>query len=264
MTRDRDMQTSRSNSVKVLSMLLIAAGAVLGTAAYATPLQDCTQSSVPSVCLDAKLKAANKQLNATLKAAQDRIEQLQAQGRRPVLGTFIDSQRKFNAYRDAQCGWQGVRAAAGSNSGDYVKDCQIRETLTRERQLAEFLAGDDVPNAGIDAPAMADTDPPPQSVEVLPASKARVPDAPAADARNTAVPDPLATESPKAAVPLDGSAQASREWRLVKWVANGAEKTILGDSAITLAFDPSGKVAGNASLNRFTGSYRFGTDGRLQ
>jgi len=268
MTRDRDMQTSRSNSVKVLSMLLIAAGAVLGTAAYATPLQDCTQSNVPSACLDAKLKAANKQLNATLKAAQDRIEQLQAQGRRPVLGTFIDSQRKFNAYRDAQCGWQGVRAPAGSNSGDYVKDCQIRETLARERQLAEFLAGDDVTNAGVDAPAMADTNSRAQNVEVLPSSNAPVPDAPAADAPKTVapVPDSPATESPTGAVPSDSSAQASRasEWRLVKWVANGAEKSILGDSAITLAFDPSGKIAGNASLNRFTGTYRVDVDGRLQ
>src|SRR4051794_24509530 len=78
----------RSNSVRMVSMLLIAASGVAAAAASATPLQDCTQSSVPSVCLDAKLKAANKQLNATLKAAQDRIEQLQAQGRRPVLGTF--------------------------------------------------------------------------------------------------------------------------------------------------------------------------------
>src|SRR4051812_23318068 len=139
----------------MLSMLLIAAAGVVGTAATATPLQDCMQSSVPSVCLDAKLKAANKQLNATLKAAQERIEQLQAQGRRPVLGTFIDSQRKFNAYRDAQCGWQGIRAPAGSSSGDYMKDCQIRETLTRERQLAEFLEGDEVSNTGADVPAMA-------------------------------------------------------------------------------------------------------------
>ena len=228
------------------------------------------QSSVLSACLDAKLKAANKQLNATLKAAQERIEQLQAQGRRPVLGTFIDSQRKFNAYRDAQCGWQGVRAPAGSNSGDYVKDCQIRETLARERQLAEFLAGDDAANAGVDSPAMAEADSPtPNNIEVLPSPSSPGPDSAVGDPPKAAlpVPDSAAVESPKAAVPSDGnSVPASRgnEWRLVKWVANGAEKTIVGDSDITIAFDPSGKVAGNASLNRFTGSYRFDVDGRLQ
>jgi heat shock protein HslJ/uncharacterized protein YecT (DUF1311 family) len=252
--------------VNVLLMLLILAGGVLGTTAFATPLQDCAPSSVPSVCLDAKLKAANKQLNATLKAAQDRIEQLQAQGRRPVLGTFIDSQRKFNAYRDAQCGWQGVRAVAGSNSGDYVKDCQIRETLARERQLADFLAENDVPNAAADAPAMADAGAPPSNVEVPP-SNTPVPDAAVADApKTTAVPDSPANASAKPPVPQDSSAQASRanEWRLVKWVANGAEKPIIGDSAITLAFYPSGKVSGNASLNRFSGSFRFDADGNLQ
>jgi len=254
----------------MLSMLVIAACCVSGATASATPLQDCMQSSVLSVCLDAKLKAANKQLNATLKAAQERIEQLQAQGRRPVLGTFIDSQRKFNAYRDAQCGWQGVRAPAGSNSGDYVKDCQIRETLARERQLAEFLAGDDAANAGVDSPAIAEADSPtPNNIEVLPSPSSPGPDSAVGDPPKAAlpVPDSAAVESPKAAVPSDGnSVPASRgnEWRLVKWVANGAEKTIVGDSDITIAFDPSGKVAGNASLNRFTGSYRFDVDGRLQ
>ena len=255
--------------MRMLSMLVIAACCISGTTAAATPLQDCLQSSGLSACLDAKLKAANKQLNATLKAAQERIEQLQAQGRRPVLGTFIDSQRKFNAYRDAQCGWQGVRAPAGSNSGDYVKDCQIRETLARERQLAEFLAGDDAPNAGVDSPAMAEADSSPPNVDASPSSGSPGPDSVAGDPPKAAlpVPDSAAVESPKAAVPPDGnSAPASRgnEWRLVKWVANGAERTIVGDSDITIAFDPSGKVAGNASLNRFTGSYRFDVDGRLQ
>ena len=251
--------------MNVLSMLLIVAGGVFGTAAFATPLQDCAPSSVPSVCLDAKLKAANKQLNATLKAAQDRIEQLQAQGRRPVLGTFIDSQRKFNAYRDAQCGWQGVRAVAGSNSGDYVKDCQIRETLARERQLADFLAENDVSNASVDAPALVDAEAPPSNVEVQPSSNAPVPDTAVAEAPKTAAraPDSPANASAKPAMPSDNSAGAS-EWRLVKWVASGAEKAILGDSPITLAFYPSGKVSGNASLNRFTGSFRFDAEGRLQ
>ena len=60
--------------MRMLSMLVIATCCVSGATASATPLQDCMQSSVLSVCLDAKLKAANKQLNATLKAAQERIE----------------------------------------------------------------------------------------------------------------------------------------------------------------------------------------------
>ncbi|CAN0469910.1 unnamed protein product, partial [Phaeothamnion confervicola] len=57
----------------------------------------------------------------------------------PVLGAFIDSQRKFNAYRDAQCSWQGVRADNAANSAQFVKDCQIRATVMREQELADFI-----------------------------------------------------------------------------------------------------------------------------
>ncbi|HKB84307.1 MAG TPA: META domain-containing protein [Burkholderiales bacterium] len=239
------------------AIALIAAFWGYAGVAAATPLEDCASSSAPTACLDAKLKTANQQLNATLKAAQDRLEQLQAHGRRPVLGTFIDSQRKFNAYRDAQCNWQGIRAAAGANGADYVKDCQIRATLAREQELAEFLAGDDTPvapPAAVAAPASE----PDSRVAINPESP------PAADqpaAVETPVPQP---EAP--AVSSGSSSTGSRgiEWHLVKWVANGAEKPIAVDSTVTIAFDPSGKIAGNASVNRFAGTYRFDIDGRLE
>ena len=79
-----------------------------------------------------------------------------------------------------------------------------------------------------------------------------------------------AAESPaaqpeNAAAPGSSSAGArGNEWRLVRWVANGAEKRIVPDSAVTIAFDPSGKIAGNASVNRFSGTFRFDVDGRLE
>lgn len=238
-----------------LAIALIAAFCGYASLAAATPLQDCAPSSVPMVCLDAKLKAANQQLNATLKAAQEHLEQLQAHGRRPVLGAFIDSQRKFNAYRDAQCNWQGIRAAPGANGADYVKDCQIRATLAREQELADFVAGDDTPVAAATAPPAAEpesriaknTEPPPAGDQ-------------------PAVVEPPVAQPEMPAASLDSSSTASRntEWRLVKWVANGAEKPIVADSAVTIAFDPSGKIAGNASVNRFSGTYRFDVDGRLQ
>jgi hypothetical protein len=88
-------------SIRKIASALVAALCSGAVFAVAAPIDDCASSSVPLVCLEAKLKAASQQLNATLKAAQERLEQLQAQGRRPVLGAFIDSQRKFNAYRDA-------------------------------------------------------------------------------------------------------------------------------------------------------------------
>ena len=241
--------------MKVSFLAAIAAGGLLSTVVIADPLQDCAPSSVPMVCLDAKLKAANKQLNATLKAAQEHLEQLQAHGRRPVLGAFIDSQRKFNAYRDAQCNWQGIRAAPGANGADYVKDCQIRATLAREQELAEFIAG-------AEPPAAAAVTPPPEEPESLNAKNAEV----LPQANQPAVAEPAAAQPEKPAASSDSSSTGSRgiEWHLVKWVANGAEKPIVADSAVTVAFDPSGKIAGNASVNRFSGTYRFDVDGNLQ
>jgi len=190
-----------------------------------------------------------------LKAAQEHLEQLQAHGRRPVLGAFIDSQRKFNAYRDAQCNWQGIRAAPGASGVDYVKDCQIRATLAREQELAEFAAGGDMP-----APAASEV--PPAEPE-LPGAKIAEP--PPAGDQSVVVQLPAAQpENP--VVPSGSSSAGSRgnEWRLVKWIVNGAEKAIVPDSAVTIAFDPSGKIAGNASVNRFSGTCRFDLDGRLE
>ena len=240
--------------MRVSSVAVIAAFGVLCATAGATPLQDCAPSSVPLVCLDAKLKTANQQLNATLKAAQEHLEQLQAHGRRPVLGAFIDSQRKFNAYRDAQCNWQGIRAAPGANGADFVKDCQIRATLAREQELAEFVAGDEPPAPTAIAPP---AEPGPRI-----AKNTELP--PVGD--QPAIVEPPVAEPEMASASSGSSSTGSSgiEWRLVKWVANGAEKPIFADSAVTIAFDPSGKIAGNASVNRFSGTYRFDVDGRLE
>ena len=241
--------------MKISSVAVIAAFGFLSTAAAATPMQDCAPSGLPMVCLDARLKAANQQLNVTLKAAQEHLEQLQAHGRRPVLGAFIDSQRKFNAYRDAQCNWQGIRAAPGASGADYVKDCQIRATLAREQELAEFVAGDDTPGPGA-------TVPPPEEPESRVAKNFELPPV----AEQTAVAETPVAQPEVPAVSSGSASTGSRgvEWRLVKWVANGTEKPIVADSAVTIAFDPSGKIAGNASVNRFSGTYRFDVDGRME
>ena len=240
--------------IYTLAITLIAAFCGYAGMAAATPLQDCASSSVPMVCLDAKLKAANQQLNATLKAAQEHLEQLQAHGRRPMLGAFIDSQRKFNAYRDAQCNWQGIRAATGANGADYVKDCQIRATVAREQELAEFVAGDDTPVP------VASASPPAE-----PESRSAKYTEPVPAGDQLAVQPPAAQpEVPPAPTGSSSAGPRGNEWRLVSWVANGAGKPIIPDSAVTIAFDPSGKIAGNASVNRFSGTFRFDVDGRLE
>ncbi|HWA13757.1 MAG TPA: META domain-containing protein [Burkholderiales bacterium] len=216
----------------------IVAGAMAAGAAHAGPREECAAAGAVLPCLDARLKEANRKLNATLKAAQEKLEQMQAHGRRPMMGAFVDSQRKFNAYRDAQCSWQGVRAAPGENTAEYVRECQLLETLARDELLGEFARSEVRDTAGAaGGGTAADTAPPP----------------PVAEPSMPAVP------APQPAAPGRGN-----EWRLATWVVGGQEKGLLQDSTITIAFDPTGKVAGNATVNRFSGTYSFDNDGRLR
>jgi heat shock protein HslJ/uncharacterized protein YecT (DUF1311 family) len=226
--------------------------AVFSGAAHATPLEQCSSANVPVACLDAKLKEANLRLNATLKAAQERIEQLQQDGRRPVLGAFVDSQRKFNAYRDAQCTWQAIHAAPGSNPVEYVKDCQIRVTIAREQELNAFASGVEATPAITAAPT-SETGTEEAIVTELPPVTAETPAA------------IQSAETPPPATP-DTSAPVRRgaEWRLTDWIVNGTQRQLVADSNVTIAFDPSGKLSGNASINAYSGNFRFDAEGRLQ
>jgi heat shock protein HslJ/uncharacterized protein YecT (DUF1311 family) len=236
----------------VLVMALIAAfGGHVGVA-MATPLEECAPADVPVACLDAKLKEANLRLNATLKAAQGRIEQLQQEGRRSVMGAFVDSQRKFNAYRDSQCAWQAIHAAPGSNPSEYVKDCQIRATIAREQELHAFASGIEAPPA-----IVAESESETGTEEAIVTELAPV------IAETPAAMQPAETPPP---APANSPAPIKRgtEWRLTDWIVNGAPRQLVADSNVTIAFDPSGKLSGNASINSFSGSFRFDANGRLQ
>lgn len=238
--------------IRVHMCVAIAAFWLVMTAVHATPLQECATADVPVACLDAKLKEANLRLNATLKAAQGRIEQLQQDGRRSVLGAFVDSQRKFNAYRDAQCAWQAIHAAPGSNPAQYVKDCQVRATITREQELNSFVSGVEA------LPAVA----------AAPKSETGTEEATVAESAPVTAEKPAAmqpAEAPRPA-PADSQVPARRgaEWRLTDWIVNGVQRQLVADSTVTIAFDPSGKLSGNASINSFSGNFRFDAEGRLQ
>jgi heat shock protein HslJ/uncharacterized protein YecT (DUF1311 family) len=231
----------KGTKVRKQWMVGIVLGALGAGAAHAGPREECAAVGAVMPCLDARLKEANQKLNATLKAAQEKLEQMQAHGRRPMMGAFVDSQRKFNAYRDAQCSWQGVRAAPGENTAEYVRECQLVETLVREELLAAF-ARTELRDAAA-APAAAPPVPPPAAAE-------------------TAPPQPVA--EPAVPAPQPAAPGRANEWRLATWVVGGQQKDLLQDSAITIAFDPTGKVAGNATVNRFSGTYSFDNDGRLR
>jgi len=66
--------------------------------------------------------------------------------------------------------------------------------------------------------------------------------------------------------PADTPAPVRRgaEWRLTDWIVNGVQRQLVADSNVTIAFDPSGKLSGNASINTFSGNFRFDAEGRLQ
>lgn len=205
-------------------------------------------------CLDARLKEANKKLNVTLKAAQERLEQIQARGGRPMMGAFVDSQRKFNAYRDAQCSWQGVRAAPTESTAEYVRECQLVATLAREEELAAFAGGEEH-EAVVVAAA-------PEAAVAMPDAAAQPPSA-AIDAPSPVTADPPRPPATSAA-PQGATGGKGAEWRLLTWVVGGQQKTLLQDSTILISFDPSGKVAGFTSVNRFSGTYSFDADGHLK
>jgi heat shock protein HslJ/uncharacterized protein YecT (DUF1311 family) len=256
------MNLAGGNSVMGKACLGVLLAVVCGAGALpadAGPREECAATGATLPCLDAKLKEANKKLNTTLKAAQERLEQIQARGGRPMMGAFVDSQRKFNAYRDAQCSWQGVRAAPSENTAEYVRECQLTETLVREEQLAAFASGGGQEAAAAAAPAEEPAPPVPAVADVAsvqPPAPAQIPAPVAVDP----VPPQAATPPPSAG----STASRGVEWRLLTWVVGGQQKTLLQDSAISIAFDPSGKIAGNASINRFTGTYSFDADGRLK
>ena len=236
----------------ILAMALISMFGGHAGMAIATPLEECSTADVPVACLDAKLKEANLGLNATLKAAQGRIEQLQQEGRRSVMSAFVDSQRKFNAYRDSQCAWQAIHAAPGSNPSEYVKDCQIRATIAREQELNAFASGIEAPPA-IVAESKSETGTEEAIVTELAPVTAETP----AAMQPAETPQPAPADSPAAI-------RRGTEWRLTDWIVNGAPRQLVAGSNVTIAFDPSGKLSGNASINSFSGSFRFDADGRLQ
>jgi heat shock protein HslJ/uncharacterized protein YecT (DUF1311 family) len=246
---DEEMNSNRVVPLAVALALLAAPPAPIALAQSA--IEECRQDNAehPALigCLDKRLKQANLQLNATLKSAQERIEQLEKDNRRAAMASFIDSQRKFNAYRDSNCTWHAVQAEPGNRGEEFVKDCQIRATLQREQDLAAFA----------ERHAAAAATPAAESKEPVHEQAQDEPPPPPAVVQENVLPPPEPLGKPE-------DAATSVAWRLVSWIDRGKERPLLPDSTISVAFAPSGKLSGNASVNRFNGQYRFNADGELE
>lgn len=251
--------------MKFNAVPMVVGMAVLFAASLAqamTPLQECAASTVPTVCLDAKLKQANLLLNAALKSATRRIEALQKQGERSVLSPFVNSQRQFNSYRDTNCSWQAI-AAPQADKAAFIKDCQIRATIAREQELAAFARGEAIEQSSATETVATLTEAEDVADETVqtPITEITVSTPAAAEppARQAQVTPPVATGVAAGA----GKPRGGVQWQLQSWRIDGAEQALVPGSEIAVSFDPSGKVAGNGSVNRFSGNFRFDQNGRM-
>ncbi len=215
----------------------------------ATTIEECAQSAMPVSCLDSMLKQINLRLNTALRLAQERVERLQREGRRSVQNSFVNSQRQFNAYRDANCAWQAI-AVAPASSGAFIKECQIRLSHAREQELLAFAQGNDSILAP--APTLSEDAGSTETIDTALAATEKHSDVNAGN------------RPPESTGQADETMRRGTEWRLLSWVIDGIQRELVPESKITIAFDPSGKIAGNASVNSFSGRYRFRDDGGLE
>lgn len=275
MTHNRKGLVLHALASVVPGMLLLGAGAAIAQ----TPLEQCAKAARDKgeliACLDRRLKDVNLRLNTALRAAQERIEQLERENRRPGMSNFIDSQRKFNAYRDTNCTWQSVQAPQANRGEEFVKDCQIRATLARAQELMVFAHGEGSTAAAsmTDSPATP-TDPVPKdkpdppAVTVIEEGDAAVIVAPTEEspplrgADAAAAPEVAPPENRPVQQPPVERRQAAH-WKLLRWTERGRERELAPGAEIRVQFNPSGRIEGNASVNAFRGEYRFNQEGQI-
>ena len=63
--------------------------------------------------------------------------------------------------------------------------------------------------------------------------------------------------------PVSLTAVSGSDWRLLRWDADGNHVPLVNGSEITLVIATDGKVAGKASINRYTGSMTLDADGKV-
>lgn len=96
-------------------------------------------------CSDAEFKAADKELNAVYQRAVKFLKEVygpeeikQAGGQNPVTD-LRDAQRKWLAFRDANCRSMGTQMLGGSGQPTIVAGCMASMTKERAKELMTFL-----------------------------------------------------------------------------------------------------------------------------
>ncbi|ARU05652.1 hypothetical protein CCO03_14010 [Comamonas serinivorans] len=86
-------------------------------------------------CAAIALKGADDELNALYKQMQGRL-----QGDSMTRGLLLDAERKWLAFRDAECRFASIRSVDGSLHAMQVNDCLTDMTRTRVIELQNHLA----------------------------------------------------------------------------------------------------------------------------
>ncbi|MFI5315191.1 MAG: META domain-containing protein [Myxococcota bacterium] len=124
---------------------LVGIALAAGSARAKTPLEACYAASrdrlAVSACLERRVAESESALASALSAAERRMLELDAVSSGARAGAALAaSQKAFIAYREANCAFAGAQLASGTGAGDVTRDCEIRMTDVRTRELGARAA----------------------------------------------------------------------------------------------------------------------------
>lgn len=119
--------------------LLLAGGAAYAAEAPSA-LAQCYASSANRIaagqCLDRRFAEVRTELSAAVAAVRERMAGLDAvTGRKLATSAFDRGQQAFMDFRESNCAWRAAQVDAGTGAGDVERDCMIRMTEDRTREL---------------------------------------------------------------------------------------------------------------------------------
>lgn len=133
---------SKSISMKMSSLRLLKLPCLAIAIAIATPVayadQACYEKAQNqaqlTACASSELKQADDRLNHLYRQVQDRLK-----GDEDVRKLLVDSQRKWLAFRDAECTFQTMRSSGGTINAMNVNSCLAGLTQARAKDLQIHL-----------------------------------------------------------------------------------------------------------------------------
>lgn len=128
-------------------MRVAIAAAVLANLTVAANAQDCVDRATTfeiSECLSGELKQQDAELNRVYQAAlkTTQLGELEPKVRKAFEAALRDSQRKWVAFRDADCReLTGYEWYGGSGSGNASASCMVQMTRARAKDLKDRYEG---------------------------------------------------------------------------------------------------------------------------